>query len=186
MPDARSVVGEFLRRLGEWGADAIGEPVAEEIDWLVPGAPGVAWEGPRTRREEDSAYCRTTWSHIHTERSASAVDQIVVEGDDAVVLGTFSHEADGTGHRWTTPVALHVRVERGLITRVHVYEDTYAVAGALGVRARRRRDGGSPGGEQMEQPRGDHDRRRAGVRPVREEDRRQPAALVLPIAATLV
>jgi ketosteroid isomerase-like protein len=133
MLDTRSVVGEFLRRLGEWDADGIGELFAEEIDWLVPGAPGVPWVGARTRREEVSAYFRTMWSHFHTERSASAVDQIIVEGDDAVVLGTFSHVANTTGRGWTTPVALHLRVERGLITRVHVYEDTYAVARALGA-----------------------------------------------------
>ncbi len=73
------------------------------------------------------------WSHFHVDQSELAIDQLIVEGEDAVALGTFSHVAKNTGSRFTTPVALHLRVSSGLVTRLYLYEDTYAVARAFGV-----------------------------------------------------
>jgi hypothetical protein len=57
----------------------------------------------------------------------------VVEGEEAVALGTLSHVANTTGRRSTTPVAMHITVRQGRIIRVHLYEDTHAVAQAFGV-----------------------------------------------------
>lgn len=133
MTDTRSIVGETFRRLGEWDADRVGELFADEIDWFVPAAPSLPWGGKRTRREEVAGYFRTLWSHLHTEQSRVQIDQVLVEGDDAVALGTFSHVANTTGLRFTTPVAMHLSVRNGLVTRLHLYEDTYAVAKGFGV-----------------------------------------------------
>jgi ketosteroid isomerase-like protein len=131
MPETPSL--NLFRRLGEWDADRVGELFAEEIDWIVPGAPGIAWAGPRTREEDVPAHFRTMWSQFDTERSAAEIARVIVEGDDAVALGTFSHAANTTGRGWTTPVAIHFTVKDGRITRVHLYEDTYAVAQAFGI-----------------------------------------------------
>ncbi len=57
----------------------------------------------------------------------------MVEGEEAVALGTLSHVANTTGRRSTTPVAMHITVRQGRIIRVHLYEDTHAVAQAFGV-----------------------------------------------------
>jgi hypothetical protein len=133
MADTRSIVGETFRRLGEWDADRVGEMFADEIDWFVPTAPGLPWGGRRTRGEEVAEYFSTLWAHLHTEQSRVQIDQVVVEGEDAVALGTFSHVAKTTGLRFTTPVAMRLSVRNGLVTRLHLYEDTYAVAKAFGV-----------------------------------------------------
>jgi ketosteroid isomerase-like protein len=131
--DTRSTVQEFLRRLGTWDAEAVGALFADHVDWLVPGARDLPWVGRRSRRDEVPAYFRTMWSHFDTSRSTASIDRLVVEGEEAVALGTFSHVANTTGRRFTTPVAMHVSVRDGCIVRVHLYEDTYAVGQAFGV-----------------------------------------------------
>jgi ketosteroid isomerase-like protein len=63
------------------------------------------------------------------------IDRVVVEGEDAVALGTFSHVAKATGRPFTTPIAMHLGVKDGLVTRFSFYEDTWAVGAAFGVAA---------------------------------------------------
>ena len=131
--DTRATVQEFLRRLGTWDADAAGELFADDVDWLVSGASSLPWVGRRARREQVPEFLKTMWSHFRTDQSTASIDRIVVEGEEAVALGTFSHVANTTGRRFTTPVAMHLTVRDGRIVRVHLYEDTYAVARAFSV-----------------------------------------------------
>jgi hypothetical protein len=65
-----------------------------------------------------------------TAQTDNAVSQVLVDGADAVVLGVFTQTIRATGRRFSTPVALHITVDDGLITRLRMYEDSYAVAGA--------------------------------------------------------
>jgi ketosteroid isomerase-like protein len=115
LTDTRATVQEFFRRLGTWEADAVGELFADDVDWLVPGASSLPWVGRRARREEVPEHLTTMWSHFHTDQSTASIDRIVVEGEQAVGLGSFSHVANTTGRRSTTPVATHITVRQGCI-----------------------------------------------------------------------
>jgi ketosteroid isomerase-like protein len=44
-----------------------------------------------------------------------------------LILGTFTHTVAKNGREFTTPSALHLVVEDGRITRLHLYEDTLTV-----------------------------------------------------------
>jgi ketosteroid isomerase-like protein len=133
MTDTRTVVGEVFRLLADWDAEGVSKLFAEEIDWYVPTAPALPWGGTRTRRSEVQEFFQTMWAHFDTDQSELGLEQILMDGEDAVALGTFSHVANTTGARFTTPVALHLRVVDGKVTRLYLYEDTYAVAKAFGV-----------------------------------------------------
>jgi len=91
MNDTKSVVLECFRRLGTWDADAVGELFADEVDWNVPAIGSLRWTGRRSRRVEIPAYFKTMWSHFLTEHSRVVSDILLVDGDDAVQLGTFHH-----------------------------------------------------------------------------------------------
>lgn len=67
------------------------------------------------------------------ECGAAQVSAILVDGDDAVVLGTLDKTAKPTGRSYAAAFALHLTVRDGLITRHHVYEDSLAVARAFGA-----------------------------------------------------
>lgn len=133
MPDTRSTANEFFRRLGNADADGVAALFAETIDWYVPGPSDLPWTGHRTQRLQVSDFFRTMWSHFHLEQSNISLAQLIVDGDDAVAFGTFSHVASTTNRRFTTPACVHLIIKDGAITALHLYEDTYAIAKAFGL-----------------------------------------------------
>ena len=128
--DVQSVVATFLERLADADADGLAELFAETVDWMVPGDPALPWTGRRTRRADIAPYFRTLWSHLEAGASRVELERIVVDGNDAVVLLSFSHVAEATGRRFTTAAAIRLTVDTDRITRLHLYEDTWAVSQA--------------------------------------------------------
>ncbi|MBD0842104.1 nuclear transport factor 2 family protein [Streptomyces sp. TRM68416] len=128
---SRTVAEKFVERLGRQDRDGIQELFSEEIDWYVPDSTALPWTGRRTRREQVAPYFTTMWSHLAEGRSKVVLERFIVDGGDVVLLAVFTHTAAPTGKEFTTPVALHLAIEDGRITRLHVYEDTLAVAEAF-------------------------------------------------------
>ncbi len=125
------VATQLLQRLADGNADAIAELFAEQIDWYVPGNPALPWVGRRTSRSEVAEYFRTMWQNFEAGKSTSVLDSIIVLDDDAVIFATFSHTAASTGRTFQTPVALHLAIRDGQITKLHLYEDTWLVSNAF-------------------------------------------------------
>ncbi|MEV6190736.1 nuclear transport factor 2 family protein [Streptomyces albidoflavus] len=128
---SRTVAEKFLGRLGRQDPDGIQELFSEEIDWHVPGSDALPWTGRRTRREEVALYFTTMWPHFAHGQSEVVLERFIVDGGDVVLLAVFTHTAAPTGKEFTTPVAMHLAVEDGRIVRMHLYEDTLAVAEAF-------------------------------------------------------
>ncbi|WP_229698385.1 nuclear transport factor 2 family protein [Wenjunlia tyrosinilytica] len=131
----RETVETFLRLVGEGDADRLADAFAEEIDWSVPGDGSLPWTGRRSHRHEVPEYFKVMWPTFVESESETAIDNILVDGADAVVLGRFSHTVKANGRRFGTPVAIHLTVRHGSITRLHLYEDTYTVAKAVTAEA---------------------------------------------------
>ena len=127
------LIATFLGRLGEQDAEGIQELFADEIDWYVPGSKALPWTGSRSRREQVAEYFRTMWPAFVRGQSTATVDKIVINGDDAVVLSSFSHTVAKNGKRLKTPAAMHLTTANGQIVRMHLYEDTLAVHEAFKV-----------------------------------------------------
>jgi hypothetical protein len=121
------LMGSFMRLLGEQDADGIGGLFADDIDWYVPGSEALPWTGSRSRREHVAEYFRTMWPAFVDGQSMATLDKVLIDGDDAVVLSTFSHTVAKNGKRLNTPAALHLTIANGQIVRMHLYEDTLAV-----------------------------------------------------------
>ena len=128
---SRTVAEKFVERLGRQDPDGIQELFAEEIDWHVPGSDTFSWAGRRTRREEVAPYFTTMWPHFAPGRSEVALERVVVDGGDVVLLAAWTHTVAATGKEFSTPAAIHLRVEDGRIVRMHLYEDTLTVATAF-------------------------------------------------------
>jgi ketosteroid isomerase-like protein len=56
----------------------------------------------------------------------------VSDNKNVFITGTFSHVIKSTGGSFTTPIALHLKVEGGKITYLHLYEDTLLISQAFG------------------------------------------------------
>ncbi|MGC0423522.1 nuclear transport factor 2 family protein [Embleya sp. AB8] len=131
MSGTRAVVEEFFRRAGAGEFGRLSELFAEEVDWNVYGAEEVPWVGRRTTRAEVADFFDVLRRHLEAEEFA--VHRIVVEGEDAIVLGDMRQTVVTTGDLFVSPFAFHLTVHDGLITRYIPYEDSLNLARAFGV-----------------------------------------------------
>lgn len=127
----RETVQTFFHLLGTGDPDRIADVFAEEIDWYVPGDESLPWTGRRTHRREVPEYFTLLWPALVAGQSVVEFDRLLVDGDDAVWLGRFTHTVKANNRTFTTPVAFHFTVRDGKISRLHLYEDTHAVAQAV-------------------------------------------------------
>ncbi|MGR6916150.1 nuclear transport factor 2 family protein [[Actinomadura] parvosata] len=127
-------VQELLRRIGAGDVERVAELFAEKSDWRfnwpAEGHPSVPWIRPRSSRSDVAEHFRMLGSYHVPELNATTVTRILVDGDDAVVLGDIAQTTAATGVSYTSPFALHLTVTDGLITRYHIYEDSLTVARA--------------------------------------------------------
>ncbi|MER7078778.1 Ketosteroid isomerase-related protein [Saccharopolyspora kobensis] len=132
----RAGAEEFLRRLAKGDPDRIADLFAEEVDWVLDwpsgGHPAVPWIRPRSTRAEVAEHFRAIADFHVPEEAAGSASRILVEGQDAVVLGDIRQTVRATGRSYTALCALHLTFANGLITRYAVYEDSLSVAEALG------------------------------------------------------
>ncbi|WP_017569078.1 nuclear transport factor 2 family protein [Nocardiopsis halotolerans] len=128
---SRTVAEKFVERLAGQDPDGIQELFAQEIDWHVPGSDALPWTGRRTRREQVAPYFTTMWPHFAHDQSRVALERVIVDGGDVVLLAVFTHTVAATGKEFTTPAAMHLGIEDNRIVRMHLYEDTLTVAEAF-------------------------------------------------------
>ncbi|MCF6470665.1 ketosteroid isomerase [Nonomuraea sp. MG754425] len=128
-------VHELLRRIGAGDVERIAELFAEESEWRfnwpAEGHPSVPWIRPRSSRHDVAEHFGMLAAHHVPELNGTTVARILVDGDDAVVLGDLAQTVAATGRSYASPFALHLTVTDGLITRYHIYEDSLTVARAL-------------------------------------------------------
>ncbi|WP_460525132.1 nuclear transport factor 2 family protein [Flindersiella endophytica] len=133
----RAVVEELLRRLGADGPERVAELFADQVDWKLDwpaaehGRAATPWIRRRSTRSEVAAHFRELTEHHVPEAVGTEIERVLVDGDDAVVLGEIRQTARPTGRAYSARFALHVTVESGRILRYHVYEDSLAVAQAF-------------------------------------------------------
>ncbi|MGQ9367167.1 nuclear transport factor 2 family protein [Azospirillum sp. A39] len=130
--DARSVAAKLLECIGAQNLDGIAALFADEIEWFVPGSSDLPWTGRRTKGGSTADFFAVMWPHYAAGQSSATVDDIIADGKNVVITGTFSHVIEETGKSFTTPVALHLKVENGKIRYLRLYEDTLLISQAFG------------------------------------------------------
>lgn len=133
----RGVVEELLRRIGEGDPERIAELYDEGADWRLSwpeeehGRAATPWIRHRSSRADAAAHYRELGDQHVPEEVATVVEQVLVDGEHAVVLGEIRQTARPTGRAYRARFALHLTVRNGLVTRHHIYEDSLAVAQAF-------------------------------------------------------
>ena len=135
--DTRQTVTELLGRIAAGDPARIAELYADQVAWQLNWPRGdyadtIPWIRERRDRAGVAEHFRLIAEHHVPECSSAKVSAILVDGDDAVVLGTLCNTAKPTGRSYAAAFALHLTVRDGLVTRHHVYEDSLAVARAFG------------------------------------------------------
>ncbi|MGP3928829.1 nuclear transport factor 2 family protein [Nonomuraea sp. KM88] len=137
MKNTRDIVQELLRRIAGGDHDGAAALFAEHIDWRFSwpseGQPVVPWIRPRSTRAEAADHFRALDTYHVPELNGTSVTRILVDGADAVVIAEIVQTVRESGVAYTSPVALHITVEDGLITRYHIFEDSLTIARAMGA-----------------------------------------------------
>ncbi|MFF6996762.1 nuclear transport factor 2 family protein [Streptomyces sp. NPDC008313] len=135
----RDVVRELLRRIAAGDPVRTAELYAGHVDWKLNwpedehGRAATTWIRHRSTRADVAGHYRELVAHHVAGEAATAIERILVDGTEAVVLGEIRQTARATGRAYRARFALHLTVEDGLIVRHHVYEDSLAVAAAFGT-----------------------------------------------------
>jgi ketosteroid isomerase-like protein len=134
-PGTRAVLEEFLRRSGQGDPERIAELYAPKVDWRVNWPiehhPAMPWIRPRSTSTDVADHFRTFSKHCPPAESRVSIDHLMVDGTDAVPIGTSSLPVKQTGKRFVMTFALRLTMENGLITRHHMYEERLAVVEAF-------------------------------------------------------
>ncbi|MEV7973959.1 nuclear transport factor 2 family protein [Cellulomonas sp. NPDC089187] len=123
--------GALLQHYGAGELDALMDLFADTVDLDVPGAPHVPWTGARSDKAGARAFFDLLINGGLTEPEAFDVHHIVVDGDQAVVLGRSRFRVTSTGRSFDNPFAIHVTVQDGKVVRYHMHEESYAIAEAF-------------------------------------------------------
>lgn len=127
-PDTtRQTIESFFRRLSS-GED-VSDIFAESVDHYVPGAEAVPWTGRRSTRAEVAEFFGMLREYL--EPRSFDLTQLIVQDYEAVALGRFAYRVRSNGRPFEGQFALHLTVADGLITRYHMYEDSYALERAV-------------------------------------------------------
>ncbi|MET8978371.1 nuclear transport factor 2 family protein [Streptomyces sp. NPDC004539] len=133
----RTFVDHLLRRIGEGDPDRVASLYAEHVDWKLDWPAGehgrrtTPWIRHRSTRAEVADHFRQLADHHVPGEADTRIERVLVDGDDAVVLGEIRQTARATGRAYRSRFALHLTVREGLVTRHHVYEDSLAVTRAF-------------------------------------------------------
>ncbi|AXK31899.1 hypothetical protein DVA86_03800 [Streptomyces armeniacus] len=125
----REVCDAYLARLAERDLNGAVDLFSDTVDWDAPGSPDVPWSGRRSSREGVRDFFTTLHEHLQPEEFT--VTHMVVDGEQAVIIGRLRDTVKATGGTLVTPFAAHVTVEDGQFTRYHLFEDTYALDRAV-------------------------------------------------------
>jgi uncharacterized protein len=128
LTSTKDIVEAFFARFGAGDADGVLELFAEDVDFNVAGAYFVPWTGPRTDKAGVAEFLAASAA---VEPQQFGVERILADGGTGVALGHFTHKVLATGKTFSSRFALHVVVDGGLITRYHMFEDSYAIAEAF-------------------------------------------------------
>src|SRR5262245_21087105 len=87
----RDIAEDLVRRMGDGDFGRIADLFAVRSDWKfnwpVEGHPSVPWIRPRSSRDDVAEHFRSLDAYHVAEENGTSVTRILVDGDDAVVLG---------------------------------------------------------------------------------------------------
>ena len=126
----RSVVQQFLAARLAGDTERLIELFADKVDWQLAENPGVPWIRPRSTAAECAAQFNELIQYTVPEDSHASVHTFLVDGADAVLMGSLSGTVRATGKSFEGPFALHLTVRDDRITRHHLYEDGLSIARA--------------------------------------------------------
>lgn len=117
-------VEAFLQKLGGKDPELIASCFAEDIDWYIFESPRFPWTGRRTRRSEIAPVFKTLFSYFVDGKEKFIMESLMVGGNEAAIFAQLGRRFKKSGKDFSMCIAIHLKVENGLISRFYLYEQT--------------------------------------------------------------
>lgn len=102
----------------------------EQADWFIPGdVNNVPWIGKKVGRAGFEEFYRQLSKYIKPEKFE--ISDILVKANRVIVLGYLESRVKATNKLIASEFCFDILVRNGLITRYHMFEDTFAVSSAV-------------------------------------------------------
>lgn len=121
---SRATVSAFFDSFGEKNPDKIASYVAPDVDWYIYESKHFPWTGKRSKREEIPVVFKTLFSYFVDGKEEFKMDSFLVDGNDVAIFAQLGRQFKSSGKSFTMPIAIHIKVENGLITKFYLYEQT--------------------------------------------------------------
>jgi ketosteroid isomerase-like protein len=127
----RAIVEKLYKRIGAGDIEGVIDLLSDDFHWDIPGdTETVPWLGKRDTPQGVREFFALMGAHV--DRQAMDINRIVVEGQDAVVLGRAAVIVRATGKLMDTLFAVHIVVDDdGRINRFVMFEDSWHVSAAM-------------------------------------------------------
>ncbi len=122
--ETEKTVNAFFTYMGEKDPDKIASLVAEKVDWYIFESQKFPWTGQRNKGSEIPEVFRTLFSYFVAGKDQFKMESLLIDGKEAAVFATLGRQFKSSGKEFTMLVAIHFKVENGLITRFCLYEQT--------------------------------------------------------------
>lgn len=128
---ARALAADLFERLAEGAKPAqLAEFFDNDVDWYIPGDTAtVPWTGRKVGRAGVAEFYQQL--HELTVPHEFTVETILGDAERCVALGHLRTEALATGAVIESAFAFDIKARNNLITRYHMFEDTWATADAF-------------------------------------------------------
>jgi len=114
----------FLQRLGGKDPKLIASCLAEDIDWYIFESSKFPWTGRRTKRSEIETVFKTLFSYFVDGKEKFVMESFMVDGTEAAIFAQLGRRFKQSGKDFSMYIAIHLKVENGLITKLYLYEQT--------------------------------------------------------------
>jgi uncharacterized protein len=126
----QQIVQQFLQYLSQRDLENITSLFADKIDWYIPGDEQKApWLGKRTSKHEVKAFFDLLWSD--TDPVDATIDHVFIDGNRAVIAGSFSTKMLKTGRIVDSLFFIHMVIDNDRIVWYRLLEDSLAVSRSL-------------------------------------------------------
>jgi len=120
----KKTVEAFFSAFGEKNPDKIASLVSEDVDWYIFESEDFPWTGKRSKRYEIPKVFATLFSYFTDGKDQFQMESFLVDGKEAAIFATLGREFKSSNKSFTMLIAIHFKVENGLITRFCLYEQT--------------------------------------------------------------
>jgi uncharacterized protein len=127
--NAATIALSLYQRLLSEPQTAIATGLARDVVWENPLPDGIPFGGVFEGHEGCARYLTRLVEAIEME--AFSIDDTIAEGDRVVLIGRETSRVKKTGRRYTIGWVHVVQLRDGLVTCVHEYNDTAAMAAAF-------------------------------------------------------